>query len=425
MFSPLGLLADPGSDAPTGTEVGSPMENETLKASSAGNFGDAPYANAVAGKLESVTMAASSATEECAKNIIPIILSADNNFAPLMYITMFSILKNANENTFCDFYLLIHPNFEQRYKDEITKLGEKYNNCKITFIDMGTAFTDVIPGGYPAAAYYRLATANLLPNYTKCLYLDVDILVLHDLGDLYNIDIDSCYIAGMKDMGIADSEWFSQWFSHYIKFDLQIPDPYQYINSGVLLMNLDLIRKDGLTEKLTSVAKHGIDGQRPFSFADQDVWNKVCLGRIKFLDPEWNVFSHLLLILEKSQEYYKKAGIIFGKKQFEKACINPCIVHFAGPKPWANPSQPYADEWWEYARQTPFYGELSAKIQPKQTSKGPLKRILHRRYPVQGQREQNAAKQRQSTAKAKIIGKTNPRRPSPHHQKLHSTAPQH
>jgi lipopolysaccharide biosynthesis glycosyltransferase len=245
---------------------------------------------------------------------------------------------------------------------------------------MGMAFTDVMPGGYPAAAYYRLAAAELLPNYDKCLYLDVDILVRHDLRDLYNTDIDSCYIAGMKDMALVDSEWFL----HYIKFDLQFSDSYQYINSGVLLMNLDLIRQHGLTEKLVVAAKHGIDGERPFTFADQDAWNKVCYGMVKFLDPEWNVFSHLLLILEESQEYYKKAEIIFGKKQFKKACVNPSIVHFAGLKPWVNPFQPYADEWWEYARQTPFYAELSAKVQPEQTSKSSsIKRILHRRPPEQ------------------------------------------
>ncbi|MDR0595590.1 MAG: glycosyltransferase [Puniceicoccales bacterium] len=45
MFSPLGLLADPGSDAPTGTEVGSPMENETLKAN---YLGSASFASTAA-----------------------------------------------------------------------------------------------------------------------------------------------------------------------------------------------------------------------------------------------------------------------------------------------------------------------------------------------------------------------------------------
>jgi hypothetical protein len=36
---------------------------------------------------------------------------------------------------------------------------------------VGTAFIDVFPVGWPAAAYYRLATADLLPSYKKCLFL--------------------------------------------------------------------------------------------------------------------------------------------------------------------------------------------------------------------------------------------------------------
>ncbi|MDR0679767.1 MAG: glycosyltransferase family 8 protein, partial [Puniceicoccales bacterium] len=263
---------------------------------------------------------------------------------------------NADENTSCDFYLLVHPNFEQRYKDEITKLGKKYN-CGVNFIDMGTAFADVLPGGWPAPAYYRLAAADLLLNYKKCLYMDVDILVRHDLGDLYDTDIDNYYIAAVKDMGIIDNEWQLR----YTEFDLQIPDPYQYINSGVLLMNLDLIRKTNFVESWIFTIKHGIDGKKTLVYPDQDALNKLCFGKVKFLNPEYNLFSYRLSKIKESQELQKKLENLFGKEQFEKACLNPSIVHFAWLKSWRIPSLPYADEWWECARQTPFHQEILCK----------------------------------------------------------------
>ncbi|MDR0715492.1 MAG: hypothetical protein LBF25_01785, partial [Puniceicoccales bacterium] len=224
MLSPRSLLAAPGNSAPTGIKIGTPRDNETptLKTNSAGNLGNASFASAAAeiraanessghsngkrnivlaneitgkaesipfvgstaGESQSVALTVSSVTEECAKNVIPIILSADNNFAPPMYITMFSILKNSNKDTYYHFHLLVPSNFEQRYKDEITKLGEKYD-CKITFIDMGAAFTNMFPTGWPPSASYRLIAADLLPNYGKCLYIDVDVLVRYDLGELY------------------------------------------------------------------------------------------------------------------------------------------------------------------------------------------------------------------------------------------------
>ncbi|MDR0715759.1 MAG: hypothetical protein LBF25_03265, partial [Puniceicoccales bacterium] len=138
-------------------------------------------------------------------------------------------------------------------------------------------------------------------------------------------------------------------------------DSNQYINSGVLLMNLNLIRKDGLSEKLVSTLKYGIEGKRSFKFPDQDVLNKVCFGRIKFLGPKYNLYAWLPSKVKSSQEIRKNLENFFGKDQVEEACTNPCIVHFAGPKPWKNQSLPYADEWWKYTRQTPFHEEMKDK----------------------------------------------------------------
>jgi lipopolysaccharide biosynthesis glycosyltransferase len=144
--------------------------------------------------------AVESFTIGCVKTIIPVVLSADNNYAPQMYVTMLSTLKNANKNTCYYFHLLIPSNFEQRYKDEIVKFVNKYD-CKITFIDMGTKlFGVMIPGNFPLAASYRLMAPGLLPNFDKCLYMDVDVIVYYDLADLYNnTDLGDCYIAGVKD----------------------------------------------------------------------------------------------------------------------------------------------------------------------------------------------------------------------------------
>jgi lipopolysaccharide biosynthesis glycosyltransferase len=126
-------------------------------------------------------------------------------------------------------------------------------------------------------------------------------------------------------------------------------------------MNLNLIRKDGLSEKLVSTIKYGIKGKRSFKFPDQDVLNKVCFGRIKFLGPKYNLYAWLPSKVKSSQEIRKNLENFFGKEQVEEACTNPCIVHFAGPKPWINTSLSYADEWWEYTRQTPFHEEMKGK----------------------------------------------------------------
>ncbi|MDR0715628.1 MAG: glycosyltransferase [Puniceicoccales bacterium] len=62
-------------------------------------------------------------------------------------------------------------------------------------------------------------------------------------------------------------------------------------------------------------------------------------------------------------------------------------------------------------KESSSYAEFSAKMNQKPSHN----RILHRRLSVQGQREPNTAKQRQSSAKARIIGKINRGNPQPHH----------
>jgi lipopolysaccharide biosynthesis glycosyltransferase len=289
------------------------------------------------------------------KTVIPLVLSSDNNYVPQMYTTMLSIFKNSSKNAFYDFHLLVPSNFEQRYKDEITKLGDKHDNCRITFIDMGSKLSDTKTGKFPPAASYRLMAADLLPNYDKCLYMDVDIIVLGNLAELYNINIDNYYIAGVKDTIFLASKRLMQ----YAISELNI---HPCINSGVLLMNLELIRRDGLTERLVDAATYGLGGKKPSSFPDQDALNKVCCGKIKFIDPRYNLHPWIFFRAEKSPEFRGNLEASFTEDQLREARDNPCILHFAGTKPWAKPASIlHSDTWWEYARQTPFYEEILYK----------------------------------------------------------------
>ncbi|MDR0679611.1 MAG: glycosyltransferase family 8 protein [Puniceicoccales bacterium] len=300
------------------------------------------------------------------KTVIPIILSSDNNYAPQMYVAMFSVLKNAHKDTFYQFHLLVPPNFDRKYKEEILELGKKYI-CSIDFIDMEESFSDVLPGSYPSVVYYRLMAPELLPDCEKCLYMDVDVIVLDDLKELYNTDLKDYYIAGVRDAWIFSRNPKER--SEQISSILNI-DARECINSGVVLMNLNLIHRDGLAEKLISVAKHGIDGKAPFPYPDQDTLNKVCCGRIKFLDLKYNAYACIFPELEQSQKFRKPAEVFFGKKQFAEACKHPCIIHFIGIKPWANPAALHANLWWEYARQTPFCEEILYKQVAKNACQG-------------------------------------------------------
>lgn len=80
----------------------------------------------------------------------------------------------------------------------------------------------------------------------KLLYLDVDILFNRDIRLLYDIDIEGYEYAAARD--------------HYGKYLLR-PD---YINAGVLLLNMKKIRETGLLEKARQLIK-----TKKLPFADQ------------------------------------------------------------------------------------------------------------------------------------------------------------
>lgn len=132
---------------------------------------------------------------------IPIILAADNNYAPYMSVLMISILKNAKSNPFIDFYLLVPDSFDNKYKKLIQKDCKFYTNKQINFINMKNAFSNTkqMISHITKQTYYRLIAAEILPEaYDKCIYLDIDTIVNCDISELYNIDLKDNYIAGVK-----------------------------------------------------------------------------------------------------------------------------------------------------------------------------------------------------------------------------------
>src|SRR5699024_3228667 len=89
--------------------------------------------------------------------------------------------------------------------------------------------------------YYRLALPNLLPQYDKLIWLDGDTIVCRDLSCLFNTDMGNNYIAGVLAPYVAQD-------ANYAKI-LGIPNMKTYVNAGVLLWNLDLMRQNNLEQK--------------------------------------------------------------------------------------------------------------------------------------------------------------------------------
>ena len=109
----------------------------------------------------------------------------------------------------------------------------------------------------------RLALHEILPDEDRVLWLDIDTIVNADITDLFETELDGCYVAAAEE-------------------PIRSKDPFLYFNAGVMILDLKKLR-DGMADLLIRYVNR-VD----MRFPDQDVINLLCQGRIKPISPYWN-----------------------------------------------------------------------------------------------------------------------------------------
>lgn len=137
------------------------------------------------------------------------------------------------------------------FLDQVVRLKNKNNLVKK--IDVTKVYEKEFANCANENAYctpYTLLRllADLVPEMpSKLLYLDIDIMIGDDIAKLYNIDISNYEYAAVK-------EKYGCWLIR--------PD---YINAGMLLLNMDKIKETGLLLSARNLIK-----TKKMLFADQD-----------------------------------------------------------------------------------------------------------------------------------------------------------
>ena len=245
-------------------------------------------------------------------------------------------MENARAESEIIFYLLVSEDFDENDEKRVLKLCEKYN-CDINIFSVGNRFRNVkthIPW-IKTPTYYRLLLPELLTDIDKCLYLDVDIVVLDDLHELYDIDISDHLVAGVYALGYQKS--------HGIEYCKQadLPALDQYINAGVLLMNLKMLREIDFSKRAMNLVKNNYPSQ------DQDIINQICYNKIKILPFKFNAMTKYYGWPDES---YSPMYVI---EDIHKAWNTPTVIHYADKKkPWRSLATPLASYWWFYCKKS-------------------------------------------------------------------------
>lgn len=253
---------------------------------------------------------------------LDIILSLDMKFIEFTKTAMLSILNTSK--TFIRFHLLTNEDIGEKEFKVLHKIKE----CQIKVYKVPESCYEYLKSRkilnhLSVATYFRHFAPLLLKDVSKAIYLDSDILVLDNLSSLLNIDITPFeYVKGVED-AVSEKK-------------MKIWDINRYINAGVLLMNLDYVRKN--TEEFYDKIKYFYAqyGDKTLS-GDQDMLN--FMFKPNYIPIKYNLYH----------PFFKRDFIPTSctQEEYYECCKSPAVIHFVGNrKPWNKETiHPFKSMW--------------------------------------------------------------------------------
>ena len=268
---------------------------------------------------------------------IPIAFVSNDKGVLMLGIALYSLLTNAYSDTHYVIYIL-DDSISEANKDKISGL-RSLHSCEIHFIAISgilESFAYKAHGSWPANMYARLHLPTLLTAETRVLYMDIDVLVTGDLSELFIQETPPQCLASViyeeQDEGIEDRKRY-----------LGLHKEHKYFNSGVMLMELERMRRDHTESKIQDCIRQN---KIQLFYPDQDILNIALTRRVQGIHPKWNCPSYLVgLRALRGKSMWGEIS----KEAVLEAVVKPRILHFlAHPKPIKRYNKQYL--WYKYRK---------------------------------------------------------------------------
>lgn len=251
--------------------------------------------------------------------MVDIVLCTDDNYVMPTAVLMTSIGRS---NKSLDIhYHIVTAGLSKDSQDALTR-NKGSERSSITYYTIDESFVKdcpIRPGEHLSiAAYFRLMLPSILPqSITKVLYLDGDIICVDSIEELWKMPLDGISAMAAPDMRCND-------IRNLNRLSLSCTD--EYLNSGVMLINLDWWRQNDVQNKSVRFAS---ENQDICLFHDQDTLNVVLHGSMRQLSIRYNLQEHFLEPFEK--QFISKIHF----QDLQDALKDPCLIHYTGfRKPW-------------------------------------------------------------------------------------------
>lgn len=265
-------------------------------------------------------------------NVITIATVCDNHYAVLLGVLLKSLEVNHSSGEPVDVYI-VDDGLSLKNREKITasvssplfslkwlKLQEVVHSGRDLPLDNSS---------FPLNVYARLFIPHALSDgVEKLIYLDVDMVNVKDISELWKADLCGRIVAGVPDRSEKVS---SSWGGIANYKELGLNSNTTYFNSGLLVIDV----KKWIDGHIASrVVKCVNENKQYAGFPDQYGLNVVLAGQWLELDRRWNCYS----VLEEKDPY---------------------IIHFIGIKPIYSSykyNAVYKDLFFRYLGMTPWAG---------------------------------------------------------------------
>jgi len=243
-----------------------------------------------------------------------ILVTLDENYLPHLNTMLFSLLHSNPEQNFTVY--LLHASIQEEALTRTKQiLGNAGELVSVPAKDIGLENAPTT-SRYPQEIYYRIFAAKYLPEQVdRVLYLDPDIIINGSVAALYNTPLDDYYFAAASHIGPVLHK------VNELRLDMDEDSPY--INSGVMLMNLERLRQEQNFDEVFDF----IERRKSFlMLPDQDIISSLYGTKILALDSfRYNMTE----VLYKQHAPFEKS------LNLDWIRSNSVVIHYCGRnKPW-------------------------------------------------------------------------------------------
>lgn len=307
-------------------------------------------------------------TEEKPRTIV---FSFDEKYAKYFSVVLVSLIRYADKGHVYDLIVLYDSLSDQTIKKLQKIVPDRFilrffNVAECAFEYFGDLSTSTVEGKWVISTFYDLLIPLIMPDYEYVLYCDSDIVLQDDPGELFETSLNSWPFAAVQDsfslsFALDPENKFLMNQDAFLREILEVTNPENYFNTGVILFNIPSINKDEYMKKVRIA----------FTFpelptVDQDVLNYVFKDNAKILPLQFNLqasaLSQLNDILETVQINPEAVALL-------EAAKNPVVIHYTtDTKPWIYPNGELGYCFWKEAKRSPFYKQIireNISLKPK------------------------------------------------------------